>query len=533
MTKLQTISDKNTKSFKIKKLLVKKLNKEQFKKDNLIIVIGGDGFMLQTLKKNKNSKKLFYGINSGNYGFLMNKFSSKNIIKNLSKANMVSIYPLEMIVKNKSNQARKSLAINEVSILRQSRQAASLSIKQGSRQIIKKLVSDGVLVSTPAGSTAYNLSVHGPILSLHSKKLSISPISAFRPRRWKGKIVNDKSKIIITNLDPSKRPISAVADNLEVRNAKSITVKTNNKIKEFIFQISNTEKIYLSKNSEDLKFNEKILSVKLDKKIIYKENIILQSLYKAATDQNIPPNTIIEFARIYGFQVDFQRDIRKEDKFQIMYEVFIDENKKIIETGEILFANLKLSGQDNSLYYFDKENLEGHYDKNGKSVQKALMKSPINGARLSSSFGMRKHPIDGYNKMHRGTDFAAPKGTPIMASGNGIVKKAGWCGGGGNCVKIRHNSTYETVYAHMSKFARGIKNGVRVKQGQTIGYVGSTGKSTGPHLHYEVIVNGKKVNSQKLKLPSGKVLKGKNREYFETAKIKLDVLKSEKIIGLN
>jgi NAD+ kinase len=231
MTKLQIISDKNKKSSKIKKLLVKKLNQEQFKKDNLIIVIGGDGFMLQTLKKNKNSKKQFYGINSGNYGFLMNKFSSKNIIKNLSKANMVSISPLEMIVKNKSNQTRKSLAINEVSILRQSRQAASLSIKQGSRQIIKKLVSDGVLVSTPAGSTAYNLSVHGPILSLHSKKLSISPISAFRPRRWKGKIVNDKSKIIIKNLDPSKRPISAVADNLEVRNAKSITVKTNNKIK--------------------------------------------------------------------------------------------------------------------------------------------------------------------------------------------------------------------------------------------------------------------------------------------------------------
>ena len=309
--------------------------------------------------------------------------------------------------------------------------------------------------------------------------------------------------------------------------------QTNNKIKEFIFQISNTEKIYLSKNSEEEKFNEKILTVKLDKKIVYKENIILQSLYKAATDQNIPPNTIIEFARIYGFQVDFQRDIRKEDKFQIMYEVFIDKNNKVIETGEILFANLNLSGQDNSLYYFDKENVEGHYDKNGKSVQKALMKTPINGARLSSSFGMRKHPIDGFNKMHRGTDFAAPKGTPIMASGNGIIKKAGWCGGGGNCVKIKHNSTYETVYAHMSKFARGIKKGVRVKQGQTIGYVGSTGKSTGPHLHYEVIVNGKKVNSQKLKLPSGKVLKGKNREIFETNKIKLNVLKSEKIIGLN
>jgi len=231
MTKLQIISDKNKKSSKIKNILIKKINKEQFKKENLIIVIGGDGFMLQTLKKNKNSIKQFYGINSGNYGFLMNKFSSKNTIKNLAKTNMVSISPLEMIVKNKNNQIKKSLAINEVSVLTQSRQAASLSIKQGSRQIIKKLVSDGVLVSTPAGSTAYNLSVHGPILSLHSNKLSISPISAFRPRRWKGKIVNDKTKIVITNLNPSKRPISAVADNSEVRNAKSITVRTNNKIK--------------------------------------------------------------------------------------------------------------------------------------------------------------------------------------------------------------------------------------------------------------------------------------------------------------
>ena len=231
MTKFQIICYKNKKSLKIKSLLIKKLNQDKFKKQNLVIVIGGDGFMLQTLKKNKNSSKQFYGINSGNYGFLMNKFSSKNIIKNLSKANMVSISPLEMIVKNKNNQTRRSIAINEVSVLRQSRQAASLSITQGSKQIIKKLVSDGVLVSTPAGSTAYNLSVHGPILSLHSKKLSIAPISAFRPRRWKGKVVNDKMKIIIKNLNSSKRPISAVADNLEVRNAKSISIKINNRIK--------------------------------------------------------------------------------------------------------------------------------------------------------------------------------------------------------------------------------------------------------------------------------------------------------------
>ena len=309
--------------------------------------------------------------------------------------------------------------------------------------------------------------------------------------------------------------------------------KTNNIIKEFTFQISNTEKIYLKRDDENNKFNQKIVSIKLDKKIVYRENVILQSLYKAATDKSIPANIIIEFARIYGFQVDFQRDIRKQDKFQIMYEIYLDENKKIIQSGEILFANLKLSGRDNSLYYFDKEGSEGHYDANGKSVKKALMKTPINGARLSSSFGMRKHPIDGFNKMHRGTDFAAPKGTPVMASGDGIIKKAGWCGGGGNCVKIRHNSTYETVYAHMVKFARGIKKGTRVRQGQTIGYVGSTGKSTGPHLHYEVIVKGKKVNSQKLKLPSGKILKGNERKLFETNKIGLDVLKSEKIIGLN
>ena len=231
MNKIQIISDKNPKSFKIKTLLEKVIKKNEVKKSKFTIVIGGDGFMLQTLKKYKNSKKLFYGVNSGNYGFLMNKFSSKNIIKNLNKAKLISISPLEMYVRNNTNQIKKHIAINEVSILRQSRQAASLSIHHGSKQVIKKLVSDGVLVSTPAGSTAYNLSVHGPILSLNSKKLSISPISPFRPRRWKGKIVGDKSKIIIKNLNPKKRPISAVADNIEVRNAKNIIIKTNQKIK--------------------------------------------------------------------------------------------------------------------------------------------------------------------------------------------------------------------------------------------------------------------------------------------------------------
>ena len=301
----------------------------------------------------------------------------------------------------------------------------------------------------------------------------------------------------------------------------------------FVFPVSRTEKIQLTRNLETDLFKKKIIITNLNRRVVFKEAKILQSLYKTAINLKVQPNIIIEFARIYGFQVDFQRDIRKNDNFQIMYEVFEDDNGKIFETGNIIFADLKLSGVNNSLYYFDKKGSEGHFDKNGKSVKKALMKTPINGARLSSAFGMRKHPIDGYNKMHKGTDFAAPMGTPIMASGDGVIIRARWCGGGGNCVKIKHNSTYQTIYAHMKSFGRGIKEGVRIKQGKIIGYVGSTGNSTGPHLHYEVVENGKKINSQKLKLPSGKILKGQDRKIFEVQKIKLDVLKSELIIGLN
>jgi len=305
----------------------------------------------------------------------------------------------------------------------------------------------------------------------------------------------------------------------------------NKKIIYFLFPISRTKKIQLTRSLDDNFFEKKIIITNLTKKIIFKEGKIIQSLYKTAIDLNVHPNLIIEFARIYGFQVDFQRDIRKNDNFQIMYEVFENDDGKVLNTGNIIFADLKLSGTNNALYYFNKKGFEGHYDENGKSIEKALMKTPINGARLSSVFGMRKHPIDGFNKMHRGTDFAAPMGTPIMASGSGVITRARWCGGGGNCIKIKHNSTYETIYAHLKNFARGIKEGIRVKQGQIIGYVGSTGKSTGPHLHYEVVINGKKVNSQKLKLPSGKKLKGKERKIFEVEKIKLDVLKSELIIS--
>ena len=313
----------------------------------------------------------------------------------------------------------------------------------------------------------------------------------------------------------------------------TIDQSENNKITNLLFPVSRTKRIQLTRGSISENFKKKEIVTNLNKNIIFQEGKILKSLYKTAIDLGIQANVIIEFARIYGFQVDFQRDIRKGDNFQIMYEVFEDDEGKIFETGNVIFADLILRNQKNTLYYFDKKNSAGHYDKNGKSVKKALMKTPINGARLSSSFGMRKHPIDGYNKLHKGTDFAAALGTPIMASGDGKIIRAKWCGGGGNCIKIKHNSTYSTIYAHMSKFAVGIKNGVRVKQGQIIGYVGSTGKSTGPHLHYEVIKNGKKINSQKLKLPSGKILAGKDRELFEINRIKLDVLKSELILGIN
>ena len=228
--KYSFVFDKNKNSLKIKSFIAKKIKITSILKSEAIIVIGGDGFMLHTLKRLYKLNKPFYGINSGNYGFLMNKFSSKNLIKNLSNCKVIKIHPLEMSVKTRANKLKKSIAINEVSVLRQSRQTASVKILSGKKNIIKNLISDGVLVSTPAGSTAYNLSVHGPILNLNSKKIAITPISPFRPRRWKGMIVDEKSKIEIKNLNPNKRPISAVADNIEFRNAKKIIIKINKKI---------------------------------------------------------------------------------------------------------------------------------------------------------------------------------------------------------------------------------------------------------------------------------------------------------------
>ena len=289
-----------------------------------------------------------------------------------------------------------------------------------------------------------------------------------------------------------------------------------------VFPINNTSSIEVRKSNNEFLIKENILQ--LNKREVVVKATIINNLYSSAVNKNIEPNIIIEFARIFGFEVDFQRDIRKGDWFEIFYEKFEDDNNKVRDTGKIIYASMYVNGEEINLYNFKyKDEEEEYFDIKGKSITKSLMKTPINGARLSSSFGMRKHPILGYNKMHRGTDFAAPSGTPIMASGSGTVTRARWCGGGGNCVKIKHNSTYETIYAHMKAFAKGIKEGKKVKQGQIIGYVGSTGMSTGPHLHYEVIVNGKKVNSQKLKLPSGKILKGKSREDFELERIKIDL----------
>jgi len=301
------------------------------------------------------------------------------------------------------------------------------------------------------------------------------------------------------------------------------------KILEFSIQASKTKSILFIRNNISDGFDSIEIEKNLKKILSYREAEITSSLYSVAIEIGVQPNVIIDFARIYGFQIDFQRDIWKNDSFQILYETFVDQNGKILETGNIIYANLILQGNENPLYIFKVKNDYDHFDNYGKSIRKSLMKTPINGARLSSRFGMRKHPISGFNKMHQGTDFAAPMGTPIMASGDGKIIRARWCGGGGNCIKIKHNSTYSTVYAHMSKFARNIKKEKRVKQGQIIGYVGSTGMSTGPHLHYEVIENGKKINSQKLKLPSGKILKNKERELFEINKIKINVLKSELI----
>ena len=348
---------------------------------------------------------------------------------------------------------------------------------------------------------------------------------------------NDSIEKILKKYKINARDIKNISYNLKQKNLNniyagrelSLVLKKlddgSSTVVNLVYPVNNTLSIEIRKSQDNFIIKENILQ-------LYKKEVVIRSkiksnLYSAAIGASIEPNIIVEFARIFGFEVDFQRDIRKGDWFEILYERFEDDNNIVKDTGKIIYASMYVNGAEINLYNFKDNKDTGFYDLKGKSIVKSLMKTPINGARLSSSVGMRKHPILGYNKMHKGTDFAAPSGTPIMASGAGKITRARWCGGGGNCVKIKHNSTYETIYAHMKSFAKGIKEGRRVKQGQIIGYVGSTGLSTGPHLHYEVVVNGKKVNSQKLKLPSGKILKGKVREKFELERIKIDIKLSE------
>ena len=343
---------------------------------------------------------------------------------------------------------------------------------------------------------------------------------------------NDTIENILKKFSVKKEEIAFVVKEIKKQNLSNISpgqkikfILKKSKSKEDLeifkvnYPISKTTFVRIDKRKDGIQISKNV--TQLFKRRVVVEGNITNNLYNSATSSGMEPGIIIEFARIFGFEVDFQRDIRKGDKFQVMYERYLDDRNKIVKTGKILYAFLDVNNQKIKLYRFEEKNDFDFYDMNGKSIRKALMKTPINGARLSSPFGNRKHPILGFTKHHNGTDFAAPTGTPIMASGNGTVIKAGWCGNGGNCVRIRHNSSYTTGYGHMSKIAT--KTGRRVRQGQIIGYVGNTGMSTGPHLHYTVSHNGKFINSQKLKLPSGKILSGEERKQFEIQRIKLDV----------
>ena len=332
-----------------------------------------------------------------------------------------------------------------------------------------------------------------------------------------GDINNIANKIV-------QKKLSNIFAGTEIKIVTKVNSESN-EIISFSYTVNEITTVEIKRVKNDFIINKKIL--KLKKKEVILSNTIKNNLYSSSIEMGIEPNIIVEFANIFGFEVDFQRDIRTGDKFEIYYEVFTDEKNIVRKTGKIIYASMFVNNKELALYNFKFKNEVGYYDLDGKSVVKTLMKTPINGARLSSSFGFRKHPILGYNKLHQGTDFAAARGTPIMASGSGVVLRAQKYKGYGNYVSIRHNSTYVTAYGHMSKFGRAIKKNARVSQGQIIGYVGSTGLSTGPHLHYEVIKNGKRINSQRLKLPSGKILDNDARNKFEVDRIKIDVRLAE------
>jgi murein DD-endopeptidase MepM/ murein hydrolase activator NlpD len=389
----------------------------------------------------------------------------------------------------KKNQQVKSL--NEFQI--ETRNIHSIFIKQLKNQHVKKNLSikKGQSLNTTLSNAGVLQRDILNITSLLSKYLNL-------------KKINNKY-------------IFQIIMNKETGKLERLTVNTDNITSLHIFR-------------QDNKFTANKIEKVLYKKTSLSEGIIKSSLFRAAQKDNIEAEVIVEFARIFGFEIDFQRDIRKNDIFQIVYNKYVDDDGELQKNGKIIYAYMKNKGREIELYRFvDQKGIAGYYQTNGKSIEKALMKTPINGARLSSTFGMRKHPILGYNKMHRGTDFAAPKGTPIMASGSGTIEVVKWWGAYGKYIRIKHNTKYKTAYAHLNSYARGIRPGAKVKQGQIIGYVGSTGRSTGPHLHYEVLVNGKRRNSQRLKLPSGRILRGKDREKFEISRIKIDVMRSSLI----
>jgi len=405
-------------------------------------------------------------------------------------------------------------------------------VYKSDEKIIKKSITIGISYENPDLKTFKKFllnQIKSPFTNLNYE---IKKGDTIQKILKKFKVQNNEIQNIINQYKKYGNPNQLLAGNkIDIIIKKSSSTNKNTIIK-FSVPITKSTTIAITKNEDNKIISNKIIT-KLYKKKILSENIIKKNLYSSAIENNINPDTIIEFARIFGFEIDFQRDIRKNDYFKIIYEKYFDENGEFIKSGFILYAHMSVNGREITLYKFGNDKSYGYFDVNGKSVEKALMKTPMNGARLSSSFGLRKHPILGFSKLHTGTDFAAPMGTPIMASGSGTITRAKWCGGGGNCIKIKHNSTYETIYAHMKSFSAGMKAGKKVRQGQIIGYVGSTGMSTGPHLHYEVIINGKKVNSQKLKLPSGKVLKNDERKQFEIHRIKIDVLVAELIAKNN
>ena len=405
-------------------------------------------------------------------------------------------------------------------------------VYKSDEKIVKKSMTTGISYESPDLKTFKEFlfnKIKSPFTNLDYK---IKKGDTIQKILKKFKVQNNEIQNVINQYKKYGNPNQLLAGNeIDIIIKKNLSTNKNSIIK-FAVPITKSTTIAITKD-EDNKITSNKIITKLYKRKVLSENIIKKNLYSAAMEVNINPDTIIEFARIFGFEIDFQRDIRKNDYFKIVYEKYFDENGEFIKSGSILYTHMNVNGREITLYKFGNDKSYGYFDVNGKSVEKTLMKTPVNGARLSSPFGMRKHPISGFNKMHQGTDFAAPMGTPIMASGSGTITRAKWCGGGGNCIKIKHNSTYETIYAHMKSFAAGMKVGKKVRQGQIIGYVGSTGISTGPHLHYEVIVNGKKVNSQTLKLPSGKVLKDDERKLFEIHRIKIDVLIAELIAKNN